>query len=93
MTAVRAFLSTCLLALLPLGFLAVMVVAPLLALAFYENQGWCGRYCKTNTFRCVSVGQRFRRLLPACSRCYWACLWLGRSPVWNFAEEDGFCGC
>lgn len=39
MTAVRAFLSTCLLALLPLGFLAVMVVAPLLALAFYENQG------------------------------------------------------
>lgn len=39
MTAFRPFLSTCLLALLPLGFLAVMVVAPLLALAFYESGG------------------------------------------------------
>ncbi|WP_370686943.1 ABC transporter permease [Neisseria sp. Dent CA1/247] len=37
--AVGSFFTTLLLALLPLGFLAVMVAAPLLALAAYENEG------------------------------------------------------
>lgn len=39
MMAAGSFFTTLLLALLPLGFLAVMVAAPLLALAMYENEG------------------------------------------------------
>ncbi|SUA43959.1 putative transporter [Neisseria zoodegmatis] len=39
MMAVRSFFTTLLLAVLPLSFLAVMVAAPLLALALYENEG------------------------------------------------------
>lgn len=39
MMAVRSFFTTLLLAVLPLGFLAVIVAAPLLALALYENEG------------------------------------------------------
>ena len=42
MSSIRSFSSTLLLALLPLGFLIVMVVAPLVALAFYDGSAWGG---------------------------------------------------
>ena len=42
MSSIRSFSSTLLLALLPLGFLIVMVVAPLVALAFYDGSSWGG---------------------------------------------------
>ena len=39
-TLFRSFPATVLLALLPLGFLAVMVVAPLVAMAAYDGSAW-----------------------------------------------------
>ena len=39
-TLFRLFPATVLLALLPLGFLAVMVVAPLVAMAAYDGAAW-----------------------------------------------------
>ena len=39
-TPFRLFPATVLLALLPLGFLAVMVVAPLVAMAAYDGSAW-----------------------------------------------------
>ena len=39
-TPFRSFPATVLLALLPLGFLAVMVVAPLVAMAAYDGSAW-----------------------------------------------------
>ena len=42
MSSIRSFSSILLLALLPLGFLIVMVVAPLVALAFYDGSAWGG---------------------------------------------------
>ena len=39
-TLFRSFPATVLLALLPLGFLVVMVVAPLVAMAAYDGSAW-----------------------------------------------------
>ena len=45
----RRLCTTLLLALVPLGFLAVMVVAPLFALAAYDSGGMVRESCKTTT--------------------------------------------